>query len=352
MHAIPLYHTVPMPTLPEGWYVDPDLAAVASVDDLPPWFAVGLIDTEAFASDARGWCARWADDAALSSLLVEYHRPTRRARVRTQFLGSNPMEATTTALLTAQLLAAAFEPMSSGFDAALSRALVPLSVAAPQRYGRTELWTPFGPMMVLALPLHALRVDAWREWMGAREMWSARDRVQAWVGLSGSSLRYDEANRPLWFTGIESARAAISAATGLPAGVEPAPLRDGRPGWFVDRPLYVAMMLVPMAGIPALAADLHAAGFIPTRDEASRASHRGADGLEMEAFVLTTDAMERAGFFSCGFEMRGIAEINYALTPCGVRVPWAEWLKYAAQGGVASLPAPTPVSPARSTVRH
>jgi hypothetical protein len=352
MHAIPLLHSVPSPAVPDDWFRPSDLAAVQSPDDLPSWFAVGAFDAEAFSSDARNWCARWADDAALSSLLVEYHRPTRRARVRTQFLGSNPLEATAVASLQEQLLTAAFDPMSSGFDATLARALVPLAVAVPPRYGRTALWAPFGPMMVLAVPLHALRVDAWCDWMTARGLSSPRDRVQAWVGLSGSSVRYDETHRPSWFTGVEAARAAISAATGLPAGVEPSPLRDGRPGWFVDRPVYLAMMLVPMAGIPSLASDLHAAGFIATSAEASWASLDGAKGLEMEAFVLTTEALERAGTFTCNFESRGIAEITYALTPCSVRVPWPEWLKYAAQGGVASLPAPAPMPPVRSTSRH
>jgi len=179
MHAIPLLHPIPVPTVPEDWSRNLDLAAVRSLDDLPSWFAVGALDHEAFSSDARGWCARWADDGALSSLLVEYHRATRRARVRTQLLGSNPLEATVVASSQEHTLAAAFDPMPPGCDGALLRALNEDAVALPPRYGRSALWAPFGPLLVLAVPLHALQVDAFRDWMAARPMRWARDRVQA-----------------------------------------------------------------------------------------------------------------------------------------------------------------------------
>jgi hypothetical protein len=352
MHAIPLLHPVPAPTVPEDWSRTFDLAAVRSPGDLPPWFAVGALDLEAFSSDARGWCARWADDAAMSSLLVEYHRPTRRARVRTQFLGSNPLEATVVASLQEQLLAAAFDPMPPGCDGALLRALGADAVALPPRYGHSALWAPFGSMLVMALPLHALRIDAFRDWMAARPLRCARDRVQAWVGLCASQLRYNEQWRPFWFDGIEAARAAVSTATGLPAGVEPAPLRDGRPGWLVERPVYAAFMLLPMAGVPALVADLRAAGFLASREAAMSDSGKGAGGLEMEAFLVTTAALEHAGSLALQFGEFGLAEVHYTLTPCGSRVPWPEWLKYATRGGVASLPAPLQLPTPASAVRH
>lgn len=169
---------------------------------------------------------------------------------------------------------------------------------------------------------------------------------------SASQLRYEEERRPGWFSSIESARAMTSAATGLPARVEPAPLRDGRPGWLVQRPVHLAFMVLSMAGVPALAADLQAAGFLASCGDASTASHRGAHGLEMEAFLLTTEALERANTFTLQYPTRGIEEVLYALTPCGSRVPWTDWLKYALEGGVASLPAPAPLPPIRSAARH
>lgn len=352
MHAIPLIHPVPTPSVPDDWFRPSDLAAVRSPDDLPAWFAVGAFDVEAFSSDARGWCARWADDAALSSLLVEYHRPTRRARVRTQFLGSNPLEATVVASLQEQLLAAAFDPMPSGCDWSLVRALHGHAVAMPPRYGTSALWAPYGPMMVMALPLHTLEVDAFREWLPTRPVHAPRDHVEAWVGLCGSQVHYDEQRRLGWFDSIEGARAIVSAATGLPTRIEPLALPDGRPAWRVDRPVYVALMVLPMAGVPALAADLQSAGFLASRNEASTRSSQGADGLEMEAFLLTTEALEKAGSLTLQYDPSGIVGVRYELLPCGTRVPWSEWLKYMLKGGVASLPAKPPMQPARSTARH
>jgi len=172
------------------------------------------------------------------------------------------------------------------------------------------------------------------------------------VGLCASQLRYNEDWRPLWFGGVEAARAAFSAATGLPAFVEPAPLRDGRPGWLVERPVYAAFMLLPMAGVPALVADLRAAGFVASRHAAMAASGKGAGGFEMEAFLLTTAALENAVSLGLQFGGRGLAEVHYSLTPCGSRVPWPEWLKYATQGGVASLPAPLQLPTPGSALRH
>jgi len=354
MFTLPLMYPVPAPDAPASWCTDVDLAQVRSADELPQRFAVGPLDHEAFSADAGGWSARWADDAVLSSLLVEYHRPTRRARVRTQFLGSNPLEATTVASLLDQLLIAAFDPIPSGCDVTLARALHPLALTVPPRFGASALWPPFGPMIVLAVPLHALQVEAFRDWLAARPLPGARDHVQDWVGLSGSSVRYEDDNRPQWFTGIEAARAQISAATGLPAGVESTRLRDGRAGWYIDRPVYLGLMLVPLAGVPALAADLHAAGFLLTVHKASNNSHHGANGLEMESFLLTTDALERAGSFTYDHALRGISEVTYLLSPCGTRVPWSEWLKYALRGGVTSLRAPLPskLTTPSSSARH
>jgi hypothetical protein len=81
-------------------------------------------------------------------------------------------------------------------------------------------------------------------------------------------------------------------------------------------------------------------------------SGKGAGGLEMEAFLVTTAALEHAGSLALQFGEFGLAEVNYTLTPCGSRVPWPEWLKYATLGGVASLPAPLQLPTPASAVRH
>lgn len=316
----------------------PSPAALTDVrlpSDLPPWWVVGELDAAAFESTEERWVARWADPVARSSIALQYHRASGRARLRHQFLGSEPFEIRACEAELEGLALRLLEPVPLSWDEALRKALLPWRVDLPPRYSGSRWMLPLGPLLTLVVPVAYGEIPRLQALVAARVADTPADRCTGLVGFTGSSVRYDDSRRPSWFTSVDDAEALFRKSTNLPARVREYPLRDGRPGWFVERPIYLALLVVPMAGIVKTVEWLHEERFVRSAAEAKELGAKGPFGEELSAFMLTTDALDDCPAHTVHSPAAKIEQMTYSLGAGGMRLSWFNYLGFARDIGRA-----------------
>lgn len=316
----------------------PSPAALADVHlptDLPPWWVLGELDAAAFESTEERWVARWANPSARSSIHLQYHRASGRARLRHQFLGSELFEIRACEAELEGLARRLLEPVPLSWDEALRTALLPWRVDLPPRYSGSRWMLPFGPLLTLVVPVPYGEIPRLQALLAARVANTPADRCTGLVGFTGCSLRYDDSRRPHWFTSVNDAEALFRKSTHLPARVREFPLRDGRPGWFVERPVYLALLVIPMAGIVKTVEWLHEERFVRSAAEAKQLAFKGPFGEELSAFLLTTDALDDCPAQTVQSPVARIDQMTYSLGAGGMRLSWFSYLGFARDIGRA-----------------